>query len=61
MDFYKTNKDDIEVIFVSSDRDEKSFSDYYQKMPWLALPPAFMSNENRDRQAKLADMFKIQV
>mmetsp|Transcript_25572 Transcript_25572/g.76190 ORF Transcript_25572/g.76190 Transcript_25572/m.76190 type:complete len:335 (+) Transcript_25572:98-1102(+) len=26
-----------EVIFVSSDRDEDSFKDYYKDMPWLAL------------------------
>ena len=27
----------LEVIFVSSDRDEDSFRDYYKDMPWLAL------------------------
>merc|ERR1712084_92483 len=31
-------KDKMEIIFVSSDRDEASFSDYFKDMPWLALP-----------------------
>lgn len=29
---------DWQVVFVSSDRDEKSFKDYYNEMPWLAIP-----------------------
>ena len=61
IDFYNSCSEDIEVIFVSSDRDEKSFGDYFSKMPWLSTIPAYTSNENRDRQGKLADMFKIQV
>ena len=61
INFYNTVKDDIEVIFVSSDRDEKSFSDYYGKMPWLAMVPGYTSKEHNERQAKLANMFKIQV
>ena len=28
----------IEIIFVTSDRDEKSFNDYFATMPWLAIP-----------------------
>merc|ERR1712072_375100 len=28
----------MEIIFVSSDRDEGSFDDYFKEMPWLALP-----------------------
>merc|ERR1719160_2204243 len=31
-------KDKMEIIFVSSDRDEASFNDYLKEMPWLALP-----------------------
>ena len=30
--------DKFEIVFVSSDRDEKSFDDYFDSMPWLALP-----------------------
>ncbi|XP_033742033.1 tryparedoxin-like [Pecten maximus] len=29
---------DVEVVFISSDRDEASFDAYYGKMPWCALP-----------------------
>lgn len=60
IEFYNFCKNDIDVIFVSSDRDENTFSDYFAKMPWLAMFPAYMSKEHGDRQAKLADMFKIQ-
>jgi len=31
-------KDKMEIIFVSSDRDEASFKDYFKDMPWLCLP-----------------------
>merc|ERR1712232_322285 len=31
-------KDKMEIIFVSSDRDQASFDDYAKDMPWLALP-----------------------
>ncbi|KAF0695676.1 hypothetical protein As57867_013471, partial [Aphanomyces stellatus] len=29
---------DLEIVFVSGDRDSSSFDAYRQKMPWLALP-----------------------
>ena len=38
-------KDKVEIVFVSSDRDEKSFNEYFAEMPWLALP-----FENRDKK-----------
>ena len=28
----------FEIIFCSSDRDEDSFKEYFESMPWLALP-----------------------
>ncbi|XP_042399841.1 probable nucleoredoxin 1-2 [Zingiber officinale] len=28
----------FEIIFVSDDRDEDSFNDYFSKMPWFAIP-----------------------
>ena len=31
------NGPNLEVVFVSSDRDESSFQDYFSEMPWLAL------------------------
>jgi len=50
----KENKD-FEVIFVSSDRDEASFKDYFGSMPWLALP-----FDERKLKAKLSGKFKVQ-
>ena len=61
IDFYNACNDDMEVVFVSSDRDDKSFGDYFAKMPWLAMVPAYTSVEQSARQKKLGDMFKIQV
>jgi nucleoredoxin len=38
-EFYKNGlKDKMEIIFVSSDRDEDGFNEYAAEMPWLALP-----------------------
>ena len=28
----------IEIIFISFDRDEKSYKEYYDSMPWLSFP-----------------------
>jgi thiol-disulfide isomerase/thioredoxin len=28
----------VEIVFISSDQDKKSFTEYFGKMPWLALP-----------------------
>ena len=37
--FIKSDKGGLlEIVFISSDRDEKSFTEYYNEMPWLALP-----------------------
>jgi len=30
--------DELEIVFVSSDSDEKSFQEYFGSMPWCALP-----------------------
>ncbi|GLC74047.1 hypothetical protein PLESTF_001454200 [Pleodorina starrii] len=45
---------DWEVVFVSSDRDEKSFEEYFGEMPWLALP-----FEAREAKAELSQLYKI--
>ena len=41
-EFYKTvkssHKDDFDIVFVSSDKDEAGFKDYFASMPWKALP-----------------------
>lgn len=31
-------KDKMEIIFVSADRDEESYKNYFAEMPWLSLP-----------------------
>jgi len=49
-EYYKNGlKDKMEIIFVSSDRDEESFGEYFKEMPWKALPFA-----NRDAKEKLS-------
>ncbi len=41
-DFYNNHKqshnDQLEIVFVSSDRDETSFLEHFSEMPWLGLP-----------------------
>lgn len=34
----KKDANKLELVFVSSDRDEESFKEYAKVMPWLALP-----------------------
>ena len=41
--FYKDMKagpkgDSLEIVFVSSDRDQEAFDDYFKEMPWFAMP-----------------------
>ena len=39
--FYKVANEkekQIEIIFISFDRDEKSYKEYYDSMPWLSFP-----------------------
>lgn len=44
---------DLEIIFVSSDRDQKAFSEYFGTMPWLAIP-------NGDkRKGQLSKIFEV--
>ena len=50
----KADGKDFEVVFVSSDRDDASFLEYYGEMPWLALPL-----RDRARAAALSDKFKV--
>jgi len=45
----------LEVVFVSSDKDEKSFSEYFAEQPWLALPFS-----DRTKKAELSKQFKVQ-
>jgi len=45
----------FEVVFVSSDKDQSAFDDYYGDMPWLALP-----YEKRDEKDALSKKYKVQ-
>jgi nucleoredoxin len=45
---------DFEIVFISADRDEKSFEEYHRTMPWLALP---FSDENT--REKLDEAFHV--
>lgn len=36
---------DFEIVFVSADKDDESFTEYFSKMPWLAVP--FSDSEAR--------------
>ena len=44
----------MEIVFASSDRDAKSFDEYYGEQPWLALP--FDEDEIKD---KLSSKYKV--
>ena len=45
---------EIEIIFVSSDGDESSFTEYYGSMPWVSLPFS-----NRAAKDNLSAMFGV--
>eukprot|EP00929_Paragymnodinium_shiwhaense_P097257 TRINITY_DN58_c0_g1_i14.p1 TRINITY_DN58_c0_g1~~TRINITY_DN58_c0_g1_i14.p1 ORF type:complete len:441 (-),score=142.01 TRINITY_DN58_c0_g1_i14:291-1496(-) len=44
----------LEVVFVSSDKDEGQFKDYFGEMPWLALPYS-----ERAKKDALSKKFKV--
>jgi len=44
----------LEMIFVSSDRDQKQFQEYFDEMPWLAIPPG------DKRKGQLSKLFDVQ-
>jgi len=46
---------DFEIIFVSSDQDEKAFKEYWGEMPWHAL-----KFEQRKIKGKLSDHFGVE-
>jgi len=50
----KSLQDNVELVFVSSDRDEDSFNEYHKKMSFPALP-----FEHRDAKAALSKMFDV--
>lgn len=44
----------MEIIFLSSDRDQAAFDEYYAEMPWVALPYS-----QREKKAEMADLFEV--
>ncbi|XP_058194947.1 probable nucleoredoxin 1 [Rhododendron vialii] len=50
----KAKDDAFELIFISSDRDQTSFEEYFSQMPWLAIP------FEDDRKEYLDRIFKVQ-
>lgn len=51
----KAERDDFELVFVSSDRDENAFNEYFDTMSFCALP-----YEHREAKATISKIFKIQ-
>lgn len=49
----KSKDSAFELIFISSDRDQTSFDEYFSEMPWLALP------FGDTRKASLSGLFKV--
>ena len=45
----------FEIVFISSDKSQENFDEYFGEMPWKALPFS-----DRDRKAALSKKFKVQ-
>jgi len=56
-EFYKSDLKEkgLEVVFVSSVKNEEQFKEYFSEMPWLALPYSA-----RDLKEKLSKKYKVQ-
>lgn len=59
-EFYNTCSDTLEVIYISSDKDDDAFNGYFKTMPWLAAIPAYKNAETNKLHSNLAAKFKIQ-
>ena len=51
---FKANSNDLAIVFVSADSDDQAYEDYYEAMPWYAVP-----YEDRDRAEALGTKFGI--
>jgi len=53
---YKANADErnVEVVFVSSDKNRDSFDEFFRQMPWLAVPYA-----DRGIREELTERFRV--
>ncbi|KAL5552878.1 hypothetical protein UlMin_040279 [Ulmus minor] len=49
----KAKGEAFEVIFISSDRDQSSFDEYFSSMPWLAIPFGDERKKSLDRNFKI--------
>merc|ERR1712014_506318 len=55
VEFYNSGlKEKMEIVFVSSDRDEIAFKEYFGEMPWQALP-----YEKRKEEEELSEAFGV--
>ncbi|XP_048759645.1 nucleoredoxin-like [Ostrea edulis] len=57
IEFYNTmkaNDQPIEIIFVSYDRDQDHFDNFYCEMPWHAIPYS-----DEDKRDELADKYDV--
>ncbi len=56
IEFYKTysKEKNFEIIFISSDRDERAFNEYSKDMPWLTL-----HYSERKKKEELGKLFQI--
>jgi nucleoredoxin len=56
IDFYRLHgkEKNFEIIFISSDRDEKAFNEYCKDMPWLTL-----SYSERKKKEELAKKYQL--
>jgi len=52
--FYQKMKSKLEIVFVSSDKDEAQWAEYYHSMPWLALP-----YNDRDRKNDVSQKYGV--
>ena len=52
--YHKLEGKGFEVVFVSSDKDQQAFNEYFGQMPWLALPFA-----DRDRKNLVSQRFSV--
>ncbi|CAN1310925.1 Probable nucleoredoxin 1 [Linum perenne] len=53
--YEELSKSDFEVVFISSDKDDESFTEYFSKMPWLAVPFS-----DSDVRASMKEMFNAE-
>jgi len=45
----------FEIVFISSDRNDEAFKEYFEEMPWCAL-----SFKERDLKSSLSDIYEVQ-